>query len=143
MSFRRGFQRVYAVLTIAWIACVLFLLPSDRLTFWDAPDDSYAARVRDTKNLENPPPQGAVLDHSNAWHEEKRRLDAEQNAKVAANAGLPPGSTIIGMINSPDPSSRLEKSEWLFGVLLIPPSSGYLLMFFVIPWIYRGFRGPD
>jgi hypothetical protein len=34
MNYRRGFQRIYAVLTVAWVAGILLLLPTDRLDFW-------------------------------------------------------------------------------------------------------------
>lgn len=36
MNYRRGLQRLYAVLTVAWIATLLFILPSDRVNFWVA-----------------------------------------------------------------------------------------------------------
>jgi len=40
MNYRRGLQRVYAVLTVGWIAVVLFALPSVRLKFWSVqPND--------------------------------------------------------------------------------------------------------
>jgi hypothetical protein len=34
MNYRRGFQRIYAVLTVGWVAAVLLVLPADRLNFW-------------------------------------------------------------------------------------------------------------
>ena len=34
MNYRRGLQRVSAVLAIAWVAGVLFALPADRVRFW-------------------------------------------------------------------------------------------------------------
>ena len=62
MNYRRGFQRLYAVLAIAWVAGLLFTLPSDRLRFWAAlspaqfdPDAFMAAQARDKP----PPPPGA------------------------------------------------------------------------------------
>lgn len=30
MNFRRGFQRVYAILAVAWVALVIFMVISDR-----------------------------------------------------------------------------------------------------------------
>jgi hypothetical protein len=33
MNYRRGFQRIYAVLTVAWAATVMLLLPADRVNF--------------------------------------------------------------------------------------------------------------
>jgi hypothetical protein len=37
--------------------------------------------------------------------------------------------------------SRTIKTVWLAGVLLIPPFAVYAVLFVMIPWIYRGFRG--
>ena len=34
MNYRRGFQRLYAVFTLAWVVVLLFALPADRLKFW-------------------------------------------------------------------------------------------------------------
>ena len=34
MNYRRGFQRLYAVITVAWIGGVLLATPVDRLKFW-------------------------------------------------------------------------------------------------------------
>jgi hypothetical protein len=86
MNYRRGLQRVYAVLTVVWVAVMLFALPAYRLRFWDAPidydalaakygaiDDSYATRVKDTKAMAVPPPTGYVLDHSKAWYEAREK----------------------------------------------------------------------
>src|ERR1700675_640139 len=44
--------------------------------------------------------------------------------------------------NFPNPhyDSRLEKCAWLAATLFLPPILGYLLIFCVGPWIYRGFR---
>jgi len=36
--------------------------------------------------------------------------------------------------------SRIQRALWLAGVLLLPPACGYLIIFLVTPWIYRGFR---
>jgi hypothetical protein len=102
MNFRRGFQRVYAVLTVAWVGVMLFVIPSHRLRFW-TPDTDYDALL--------PPP--------------------------------PPGYTIISSPDSPKitGAGRVEKSVWLFEVMALPPIAGYLLIFLVAPWIYRGFQG--
>jgi hypothetical protein len=58
MNYRRGFQRIYAVLTVAWVAVVLLVLPADRLNF---------LRQGDTNNHEGP-----VVD-SVTWTSERTR----------------------------------------------------------------------
>ena len=54
MNFRRGFQRVYAVLTVAWIGILLFALPSHRLKFW-IPDIDYDAMAEYARAHPKPP----------------------------------------------------------------------------------------
>jgi hypothetical protein len=62
MNYRRGFQRLYAVLTCGWIVFLLFALPSDRLKFWevddrrDVPPDTLPADIFDKKQSFTPTP---------------------------------------------------------------------------------------
>ena len=36
MSYRVGFQRLYAVLTVAWVGFILLTTPANRLQVWSA-----------------------------------------------------------------------------------------------------------
>lgn len=144
MNYRRGFQRIYAVLTVGWIATSLFALPPYRLRFWGPPidydplaikagaiDDSYATRVRDTKAMAVPPP-GYILDHSKAWYEARE--------KQAGWASTDDYSTSKQSPLGPLGPSRIGKLLRLVALLLGPPALGYFSLFYVGPWIYRGFR---
>lgn len=146
MNYRRGFQRVYTVLTVAWIGVYLFALPAERLRFWQAPidydalpleygvDDSYAARARDTMAMPTPPPAGYVLDHSRAWYEarEKANQGWSSTDDYAVSKQSPPKSNFT--------ETRIGKTLWLASLLFAPPLIGYVAIFLVIPWIFRGFK---
>jgi hypothetical protein len=109
MNYRRGLQRVYAVLTVVWIAAVLFVIPPDRLRVWSGELESI-------------------------------------DDFMAFGRDHPIRNTLFFILvnNFPNPhyDSRLEKCAWLATTLFLPPILGYLLIFYVGPWIYRGFR-PD
>jgi hypothetical protein len=145
MNYRRGFQRIYALLTVGWVAALLFALPPYRLIFWEPPidydalaitagatDDSYATRVRDTKAMAVPPPPGYVLDHSKAWYEAREKQTGWASTDdYSTSKQSPPG---------PLGPSRTGKFLWLTALLFGPPALGYFSLFYVGPWIYRGFR---
>lgn len=126
-NYRRGFQRVYAILTVVWFAMLLFMLPAERLEFWKVPTvalPSDAITVPNPKDSLPPPPPGYTLDEPkkspDIWDqaaEEYRRAHAESK-----------------------PESRRIKFLWVASVLLLPPLIGYVALFYAVPWIYRGFR---
>lgn len=144
MNYRRGLQRVYAVITVVWIAAWLFALPSYRLRFWVAPvDDSYATRVKESKGVPGilaPLPEGYVLEHTIEW--EKQNKAKKQQDCFADNA--PPATEPIRYSVIPNEpvfaESRTGKTLWLAAVLFGPPVTGYLGAFLIVPWVYRGFR---
>jgi hypothetical protein len=45
-------------------------------------------------------------------------------------------------IAAEDREKTKAKLAWLAGVLVLPPVSGYLLLFLVLPWVVRGFASP-
>lgn len=167
MNYRRGFQRLYAVFTLAWVVVLLFALPADRLKFWRIggwdvvsqtpapaapPDLSQYGTVTPAPPRFTPPPLSS--------------LQPEQQAPaplppgaipIQAAAPLPPGATLVDpsqvspippgyILDQPTPAaqtfseSRTGKVMWLAGILLLPPAVGYATIFLLIPWIYRGFR---
>jgi hypothetical protein len=113
MNYRRGFQRVYAVLTVARVAAVLLTQPHDRLEFWQV----------------TPVP---------TFEEFKKSFPVPAEVKFSANSAVAWDSD--WKVLEPQPVSRTQKVLWLAQILLIPPAFGYLIAFFLIPWIYRGFR---
>ena len=86
MNYRRGFRRLYLVLTVAWIVWVFwFTHPEDWRLFWPFP-----------------------------------------------STGIPSGT----------PRWEIIVAEW--SPALLPPLFGFILLypvlFYVVPWISRGFR---
>ena len=116
MNYRRGSQRLYVVMTGAWIGLLLLALPSYRVRFWVAPID-YGK-------------YGVVTTPTGDWFK-----DNAPKSIVTQN----PDSF------EPDPptisDSRVGKALWLLVVTLGPPAMGYIVVFVVVPWIFRGFRG--
>jgi hypothetical protein len=142
MNYRLGFQRVYAVLALAWMAGVLLILPSERVTVWKKwdifdylvihpcipIDDSYPTRVKESKN--GSLPEGYVLEHTNEWDEYIKRYPERAGEPICSDRPYEPGFA----------ESRIGRSLWLVGLLLGLPAVGYLGLFAVLPWIYRGFK---
>jgi len=167
MNYRVGFQRLYAVLTVAWIALVLLTAPAARLKFWNAdpidwavvsPDQAFTPPPLDSDQGRAlqlpPPPQGYLLDSP-----VRHSRDAKPGGLVADKPGAPSGSEFGGVpvgaeqqrvaaplgITRSEPLSatrnpRWTKIRWLAGMLFLPPVIGYVLLFHVLRWVYRGFR---
>ena len=142
MNYRRGFQRVYAVLAVAWVVGLLFVLPADRLNFWSAqpnettihgPWEAYSKGAA----------SAATTDLSKYGTVTSNELDLSKYGpgkyRVTTDSGV--YEVTVGAAAASDASSRSQRALWLSGVLLLPPGFGYLAIFLVIPWIYRGFRG--
>ena len=135
MNYRRRFQRVYAALTVAWIAVLLFMLPADRLRFWQAeiwqstydhsPEAVDLSRYGTVEPTPPPPNETKALSDAKGWTVVKETpIDYGPHSAVP----IPFGESPTG------------KSAWLASVLFLPPVLGYIAIFLVIPWIYRGFR---
>lgn len=122
MNYRLGFQRLYAVLVVFWIAFVLVGSQSGR---W--------------KSLPHPPRPQADTESSRQLTDSE--LDAilkdkkdESRFKVSPEQFL-------------HEESRKEQRHraliyWLSlgGIAVAPPVLGYFFLFYVSIWIYRGFR---
>ena len=105
MTYRRGFHRLYAVLTVVWIASALIALPSSRLKFWI--------------------PEPTVF------------VDQSTGERLTPPAGYHPEP--IDRYKKAIGPSQTERLLWLMEVLALPPAAGYLLLFQIVPWVYRGF----
>jgi hypothetical protein len=107
-NYRRGFQRVYAILTVVWVVLLLVTLPVSRLKFWQPEKwetlSDHAAKSAD-------PWEQAAADYRRA---------AEHTAQES--------------------ESKRNKLLWIANVVVLPPLIGYVALFYVVPWIYRGFR---
>jgi hypothetical protein len=103
MNYRRGFQRVYAILAVAWVVAILLTQPHDRLKFWQA----------------TPIP---------TFEEFQKSFPAPPEVKFDANSAVVWDSD--WKVLQPQPASRTQKILWLAQILLIPPVFGYLIAFF-------------
>jgi hypothetical protein len=143
MNYQRGF--LYAMLALAWVALLLFVLPSDRLWFWVA-EPSEMGTVRQARGKYPPTKQiefeGIVYEFPNDFAD----ADIQKALSATEPNGVSPvyaardfssyrefakGSTI------PFKESRNGKFTWLGRILLLPPLFGYVVIFVVVPWIYR------
>ena len=113
MNSRRGFQRLYVVLTLAWAAAVLFTQPNDTLKFWQATPVPTFEEL--SKSLAPPPEIKLGANSAVAWNSDWKVLE-------------------------PQPASRTQKILWLAQILFIPPAFGYLIAFLLLPWIYHRFH---
>ncbi|HSR07238.1 MAG TPA: hypothetical protein VLM42_08820 [Bryobacteraceae bacterium] len=137
MNYRRGFQRVYAVLTVVWIAGLILALPNYRVRFWQKQrGEASLADVDLAKSGIATTTKGDIFD----------QIDAERHKQPY---DLPKGAVPVdpngngGSFVPDEPvatETRTEKFLWLAGVLFGPPIAGYAAIFLVVPWVFRGFR---
>jgi hypothetical protein len=168
MNYRRGFQRLYAVLTVAWVALLLFALPSDRLKFWSMqpndwatvhgpwekdpalPDQSRYGTVTPAPPKSKfggipvdepfkPPPLSSEEKPTGKFVPPPLESEGKP-ANVFEETAKSGDWKIWTESGSDQPPSRAQKGLWLAGALFGPPVFGYAAIFLVIPWVYRGFR---
>ena len=155
MNYRVGFQRLYAVLALAWVGFVLFVTPANKVKFWtaDSPqawgaNDKPAARYGNPNDWTEVPAtqQGKDLSKygtvSPARQGQKtmrplKDADIDIFDKIDAEAK---NLTVVKSEPLPNAESRWIKFLWLAAVLFLPPAIGYAMLFYVLRWIYRGFR---
>jgi len=179
MNYRVGFQRVYAVLTVAWIALVLLAAPADRLKFWSTdPGDWVTIPWEEHARRAAPQPKRDPWERPSAAPNEAERAAAapekkqpqrdpweepiaapapsvvapKASVRARADSFIPdkPANSSEGEVvplselqrpDEPEPQSRWSKGLWLAAVLFLPPATGYVLLFHLARWVYRGFRG--
>jgi len=205
MNYRRGFQRLYAVIAATWVVVLLLVLPSGRLRFWnacpgqnswgDCPVADYLPPLLTDADIDRPDakevshlppgwkPEDAGKPKPDLWEEARKAFQrGERPWEIWENHSNipppPPGFTLDAAtptlvqapdgdffrfpasMKTPDIESAMRKLYpshspilyrikpvgkaffWLAGVLFGPPLFGYAALFFLIPWIYRGFRPP-
>ena len=113
MNYRRGFQRLYALLTVVWIVGVLFVTVPSRP---EVPN--YDALAEQVRREVPPPPLGAIP------------IQPQNKPATFEHIDWP----------ATERAQSIQKWEWAAGLSLGPPLTGYLIFFLVGPWIYRGFK---
>jgi len=137
MNYRRGFQRTYAVLAVAWIALVIFMVTSDRWiwTQWRITPTTWDALAKECGSVDVPPGElgSNPTDPSAIADQYIRQLDQQNRPAQNNNQSVKNGAKTL--VVPPGP-----KVEWTAALSLPVPVLGYLFLFVVIPWIYRGFK---
>jgi hypothetical protein len=132
MNYRRGFQRVYAVLTLAWIAVVAAGSLHDHFAQRSDPYAKYGGSFV--------PPPLSSREAIPSFEEFKKTLPSVPPPPRAPGAAIDYGAHSVAPLESPGSESPLRYWAVRSGVALLPPGVIYLFLFYVIPWIYRGFR---
>ena len=135
MNYRRGLQRLYAVLAVVWIAGAPFAVLSGSwepwLKFQGA--ELYTAEDR-TANVDHSSPTGWSIANESP----------KQRPSVIPAPPLPIGVKMARLrVVDWAATERMRAYQrwiWAGGLLALPPIFGYLILFYVIPWVYRGFK---
>ncbi|MGD1093014.1 MAG: hypothetical protein ABSB35_13610 [Bryobacteraceae bacterium] len=128
MNYRRGFQRVYAVVTVVWVVSVLLFAPSERLRFWKVDQITQVQELMSD-------PKFQELDLS-AQKAALAEIDP-RFAQLSDEAYLPFRERMQAIV--PPRYVRIKQLLWLMGVIVLPPAAVFVLFVYVVPWVYRGF----
>jgi hypothetical protein len=127
MNYRRGLKRAYAVLAIAWIATLLYVLPSGRLKFWSAQPSAQP----NVAPVYNPTASGVanVIEIPASSRDERQYKFKMTDGKIY-------------VVTTEDTIAErpIGKFAWLAAWLFAPPIFAYGLLFIVLPWVFRGFK---
>lgn len=134
MNYRRGFHRVYVVCSVLWIGVMLALAVRDRprKIDYDALAKKYGAVEVDPNSPFTVSPED-FLRHEAEKAKQKVTRDETRAPSSADKKWIVASET-------PLPSMYLQFWETRSSIALLPPTVGYLLLFVVVPWVYRGFR---
>jgi|SRR5579863_7411808 len=125
MNYRRGFQRAYAVLVVMWVATVLYVLPGERLKFWQRASDSFVP------DYEGP---------NNSGVDNVIEIPAPSRNERQFKFTMTDGKTYIVTTEDAITERPIGKVAWLAAWLLAPPIFAYGVLFIVLPWVFRGFH---
>lgn len=131
LNYRRGLQRVYAVASILWIAIMLALSIHDRPHRID-----YDALAKQARWTEVDPSEVTALPAAPP----RQKVDAPIGRYTDADLAPSPGEWLKN-----NPARPLPSESWLpywtrrAALAVLPPGLGYLFIFWVLPWIWRGF----
>jgi hypothetical protein len=139
MNYRRGFQRVYLTLAGAWFVLASFMILSYQWVWVDwrltpRTVDELIRKYRDPDVRPAPPP-GYTLD---ATPQPKSPPDPDT---FMASGG--PKKTFTEADVADPAYLRLPLSTrilWITELGVAFPLAGYLMLFYLFPWVYLGFK---
>jgi hypothetical protein len=153
MNYRRGFQRLYVVLTVAWVAIACFAnqwkaqpradegawFTRNALPKSTFGDDS-AVKLPPGAKLMEPPPGYTPDKPTTAPPDEFDQYKVKPNASQShGTASLSDIVSAESPNSNPQPTAALRYAKGI-SIALVPPAFGYLMLFQVVPWVWRGFR---
>jgi len=118
MNYRRGLQRLYVLMVLCWIAFVLLATQSGRWKPWPAAYNS-------EWDIESMTPIASSSAVSEKPTDPKWTVTPEQYLRRYAR--------------QQNQRSYIVRWSWVAGLSIIPPLLTYFLLFYITPWIYRGF----
>ena len=126
MNYRRGLQRLYVVCSLVWVSFMVVVSVRDR----PKPIDYVAVAKKYGATVITEPPETLPADFK----------DWDKPGQIKPPPGFildekPQNSLVADVKTSP-----LEYWGIRAGITVAPPIGGYLLLFSVIPWVYRGFK---
>jgi len=133
MNRRRGFFRLYAVLSVIWVIGVLVATPTERSKFW-RPASPKAAAGRDREYR-----IGDTVYHFPADVSEERVWNILREKDIVVET-TSDGVRVVSSTSQDDGQGAGPKLLGLAKCAVIPPATAYLALFVIVPWVYRGFR---
>jgi hypothetical protein len=138
MNYRRGFQRLYVLLSVLWVGGVLALSIHDR----PRTKIDYDALARQAGAIQVDPAEVRSIPSPPPGY----RLDAPSTPFVppplsSYQGDAPEDRGPLSIVKS-EPLPGAIRSFWIssVAVALLPPLALYLFLFYVMAWVYRGFR---
>jgi hypothetical protein len=130
MNYRRGLHRLYLTLAAAWFLLVLFMVATDRWfwTPWRVLPITWGGGWQVVSQEPIPSQFGGVPVDAPATGRSPDALDDMLSRMPKSNRNA-------------RPLSLTRKAEDVAALALPFPILGYALLFWVWPWVYRGF-GP-
>ena len=135
-NYRHGLQRLYVVLAISWITFVVVATQSGRWRPWP-----YMPRA----SWELPPHDSVVPAPHGQWEIESETpivppVTAPSPTKTNGPQFVSPEKFLRDAALQEERHRSIVRWSWVTGIAIVPSALGYVLLFYVAPWVYRGFR---
>jgi hypothetical protein len=139
MNYRRGLQRVYAVLTVVWVVVVVAV----SLRNWSEPNDWVTIKDEYGGVPTSPPGKKFVPPPLDSFQPDAPtgRMGKYSDSDIATPVPGSPDVPLHVVSSEPLSSGHAPRSDWAYWSMMVlgAPALGYLFLFYVVPWVYRGF----